>query len=114
VFEEGVRRARTIFQWKIVSAERPERKRRAGERRARTIFQWKIVSAERPIRKDQAGVRTVHSRDLPGRPDSTSDPGQRTRKQRSGGPLPGPIAEGRKPAGKGLSTCPYGRKSGRA
>ena len=29
---------------------------------------------------------------------------QRTRKQTSSGRLPGPIAEGRKPAGKGLST----------
>jgi hypothetical protein len=30
VFEEGVRRARTIFQWKIVSAERLIRKDQAG------------------------------------------------------------------------------------
>ena len=27
-------------------------------RRARTIFQWKIVSAERLIRKDRAGAKT--------------------------------------------------------
>jgi len=41
-------------QWTDFSRERPKRKRRAGARRARTIFQWKIVSAERPIHKDRA------------------------------------------------------------
>ena len=98
----GAAGAKTL-RGSVLRSERPERKRRAGARRARTIFQWKIVSAERLIRKDRAGVRTGHSRDLPVRLDSTSDPGQRTRKQRSGGPLPGPIAEGRKPAGNGPS-----------
>jgi len=39
---------------------------------------------------------------------------QRTRKQTSGGRLPGPIARRRKPKGKGPSACADACKSGRA